>query len=38
MKKINLALMTLVAMLFAGQAFAGDWSKIRIATEGAYAP
>lgn len=38
MKKLNLVLMTLVAALFAGQSIAGDWSKIRIATEGAYAP
>jgi octopine/nopaline transport system substrate-binding protein len=38
MKKLNPALMALVATLFAGQGIAGDWSKIRIATEGAYAP
>ncbi len=38
MKKLSLLLMTLVATLFAGQSIAGDWSKIRIATEGAYAP
>ena len=38
MKKLSLLLTTLVATLFAGQSIAGDWSKIRIATEGAYAP
>jgi octopine/nopaline transport system substrate-binding protein len=38
MKKLRLVFMTLAAALFAGQSIAGDWSKIRIATEGAYAP
>ena len=38
MKKLSLVLMTLVAVMFAGQSIAGEWSKIRIATEGAYAP
>lgn len=38
MKKLTLVIMTLAATLFAGQAIAGKWSKIRIATEGAYAP
>ena len=38
MKKLNVVLMTLVAAMFAGQSIAGEWSKIRIATEGAYAP
>lgn len=38
MKKLSLVFMTLVAAMFAGQSIAGDWSKIRIATEGAYAP
>jgi len=37
-KKLNLTLLALAAVLFAGQSIAGDWSKIRIATEGAYAP
>ncbi len=38
MKKLNVVLMILVAAMFAGQSIAGEWSKIRIATEGAYAP
>ena len=38
MKKLNVVLMTLVAAMFAGQGIAGEWSKTRIATEGAYAP
>jgi len=38
MKKLSLVAMTLVAILFSGQSIAGNWSKIRIATEGAYAP
>ncbi len=38
MKKLSLIVITLVATMFAGQSFAGSWSKIRIATEGAYAP
>ena len=38
MKKLNVVLMALVAAMFAGQSIAGEWSKIRIATEGAYAP
>ena len=38
MKRLSMVLMTLVAALFAAQSIAGDWSKIRIATEGAYAP
>jgi octopine/nopaline transport system substrate-binding protein len=38
MKRLGLVFTALVAALFAGQSIAGDWSKIRIATEGAYAP
>jgi len=38
MKKLRIVVMTLVAALFAGQSIAGEWSKIRIATDGAYAP
>ena len=38
MKRLGLVFIALVAALFAGQSIAGDWSKIRIATEGAYAP
>ncbi len=38
MKRLSIVLMTLVATMFAGQSIAGSWSKIRIATEGAYAP
>ena len=38
MKRLSIVLTTLVAALFAAQSIAGDWSKIRIATEGAYAP
>ncbi len=38
MKKLTKILVTLAAAIFAGQSVAGDWSKIRIATEGAYAP
>ncbi len=37
-KKLSLVAMTVVATMFAGQSIAGDWSKIRIATDGAYAP
>jgi len=38
MKRLGLVFIALTAALFAGQSIAGDWSKIRIATEGAYAP
>jgi len=38
MKRLSTILMALVVAVFAGQSVAGDWSKIRIATEGAYAP
>lgn len=38
MKKLNTILVILAAAMFAGNGLAGDWSKIRIATEGAYAP
>lgn len=38
MKRLVTLVMALAAAAFAGQSFAGDWSKIRIATEGAYAP
>ena len=38
MKKLSLVVMTLVATVFAAQTIAGDWSKIRIATEGDYKP
>ena len=38
MKKINFILAILVSMSLSTLAFAGDWSKIRIGTEGAYPP
>ena len=38
MKKINFLLAILVSLSLSTLAFAGDWSKIRIGTEGAYPP
>jgi len=38
MKKLTLVFAALLAATAAGQAGAGDWKKIRIATEGAYKP
>ena len=38
MKKITLVLVALLASVAAGPSYAGDWKKIRIATEGAYKP
>ena len=38
MKRLVTLLTALAAATLASQSFAGDWSKIRIATEGAYAP
>ena len=38
MKKVNFLLAILVSLSLSTIAFAGDWSKIRIGTEGAYPP
>jgi len=38
MKKMTLVFVALLASALAGQSNAGDWKKIRIATEGAYKP
>ena len=38
MKKINFLMAILVSLSLSTLAFAGDWSKIRIGTEGAYPP
>ena len=38
MKKINLIFISLILAISSTIAIAGDWSKIRIGTEGAYEP
>lgn len=38
MKKINLIFISLILGISSTIAIAGDWSKIRIGTEGAYEP